>query len=59
MLLDGQPFEGLDCSFGCALRLQVGLEDVDVAIESLQILLLDRGDALQDLVGVKDWLGGL
>ena len=57
VLLDGQALERLDCSFGRVLRLQVGLEDVDVIIKSLQILFLDRGDALQDFAGVGDRLG--
>jgi hypothetical protein len=58
VLLDSQAFERLNCSFGGALRLQVGLEDVDVVIEPPQILLLDRGNAVENLVGVKHRLGG-
>jgi hypothetical protein len=53
VLLDGQAFESLDRGPGRALRLQVGLEDVDVVIEPLQILLLDRGNALQYLAGIE------
>jgi hypothetical protein len=57
VLLDGQSLERLDRGFGRALRLQVGLEDVYVVIEPLQILLLDRRDAFQDLAGVEEGFG--
>ena len=57
MLLDGQPLESLDRGLGRALRLQVGFQDVEVDVEPFQVLLLDRGNALKDLVGVKDRLG--
>ena len=48
VLLDGQAFEYFDRGLRRALRLQIGLEDVDVVIEPFQVLLLDRGDALKD-----------
>lgn len=35
------------------LPLQIALEDIDVVIEPLQILLLDRSDALEHFVGVE------
>ena len=57
-ILDGQAFEDLDRGLWRVLRLQVGLEDVDVVIEPPQILLLDRGNAVENLVGVKHRLGG-
>jgi hypothetical protein len=57
VLLDGQSLERLDRGFGRALRLQVGREDVYVVIEPLQILLLDRRDAFQDLAGVEKGFG--
>ena len=33
------------------------LQDVDIVVELFQVLLLDRGNALKDLIGVKDRLG--
>jgi hypothetical protein len=44
-MLDGQAFEGLDCGFGCVLRLQVPLENVNVIINPLQALAPDDVDA--------------
>jgi hypothetical protein len=52
VLVDGQALESLDRGFGGALRLQVTLEEVDIVVEPLQVLFLDRGDALEDLGGV-------
>jgi hypothetical protein len=36
------------------VRLQVGLQDFDIVVEPFEVLLLDRGNTLQDLVGVVD-----
>jgi hypothetical protein len=58
VLLDSQAFERLDCSFGGALRLQKGLEDVEVIVEPFQILLLDGADPLEYFVGVEDGFRG-
>src|ERR1700730_5650544 len=41
VLLNGQAFECLDSGLWGMLSLQVGLEDVDVVIEPLQILIFD------------------
>ena len=43
---------------GRVLRLQVDLQDVDVVIESFQVLLLDCGNAVKDLIGVEGGFGG-
>jgi hypothetical protein len=56
VLLDGQALYSLDRGYGRALCLQVGLEDINVVIEPLQILLFDGSDAFQHLAGVEDGL---
>jgi hypothetical protein len=58
VLLDGHALESLDRGLGCVLRLEIALENVDVVIEPLQILLSDRGNAVQPLAGVEYRLRG-
>jgi hypothetical protein len=57
MLLDDLAFERLDRGFGRVLCLHVGLEDVEIVVEPFQVSLLDCGNALEDLLGIKDRIG--
>jgi hypothetical protein len=46
------------CGLGCALRLQVGLQDVDVIAELFETVALDGLDLLQQFPAVEYRLRG-
>jgi hypothetical protein len=50
------PLDGLDRGFGCSFCLKVDLQDVDVAVEPLQVLLLDNRYALHHFSDVEHGL---
>ena len=57
VLLDGQTLQCLDHPFGRVLRLQIGFEDIYVAIEPLKTLPLNGGDAFHHFTGIETGSG--
>jgi hypothetical protein len=65
VLVDGETLENFDRFFGCALRLQIGLQDVNIILGLFETVALDGLDALEQLATIEDrlgageWIGGL
>ena len=64
VLVDGKTLESFDRFFGCALRLQIGLQDVNIIVGLSETVALDGLDALEQLATIEDrlgageWIGG-
>ena len=65
VLIDGKVFKRFACCLRCALFLQVGLQDIDIAVgllQALKLLIAGLGEtlfAVENRLGRRERVGGL